>query len=163
MPQHGEPTRVRHSLAIPPMGGVSAFWPPQCCRRTRRRSVTPDSDQARMSQLEQRVAKVEQRQDGTDAKLHEVDNDIRAFAPLTASYAVMTQQMQTLEKQQGEILKRLDAQDHARDEARKEIERQRADERRDARNSRRALYATMAAVVLASVLGVLVQLLTAGP
>ena len=87
--------------------------------------MTPDTPESRIGQLEQQVARMDQR-----VQDHEVD--IRAFAPMTASHAVLTQQMISFQKTLDSVVRRLDADQ-------KDREARQADASKDSQQWRRTI------------------------
>lgn len=87
--------------------------------------MNPETPETRIGRLETTVAKLEQRTDD-----HEID--IRAFAPITASHAVLTQQIITLQQAMDGVVRRLD-------EDQKERQVRQADASKDSRQWRRAI------------------------
>lgn len=89
--------------------------------------MNPDSPETRIGRLEQKVAKLEQRVDD-----HEID--VRAFAPMTASHAVLTEQMVTVQRHLQSIVSRMD-------DDQKDREQRQAESAKDSRQWRRTIMA----------------------
>lgn len=86
------------------------------------------------------MAKAESRLDAHTERLADHEVDIRAFAPMTASHAVLTEQILQLQGTTGTILRRLDAQDAAREADKKEREVRQAEvSRRDSERQEQAI------------------------
>lgn len=87
--------------------------------------MNPDTPETRIGRLEQAVARIEQRVDD-----HEVD--VRAFAPMIASHAVLTEQMMNVQRQLQGVISRMD-------DDQKEREHRQAESSKDSRQWRRTI------------------------
>lgn len=88
-------------------------------------AISPDSADTRLRVLEQDVSAIKQ-------QVREHESDIRAFAPMTASHAVLTEQMLGFQRTLDSVVRRLD-------DDQKDREARQADASKDSQAWRRTI------------------------